>query len=465
VGAIGSATAALPAFADDAPIWAQTDGTPAPIVTTQDRATVNVLFRAEHEKHLVVHCANTPNNRAFFDLLDPTGKFLTQGVCPGHATPGEAALEFAMLPADGVYTLVVDGWKKIDTTVSVLTYANTYAVKDTNTRPFDVQPSAAGQDVIVPFHGKAGDRILIECGSAHGIITKRVFDPAYNEVTYDSSNPSEGCGSNPGDPSGNLVLTLPSTGRYVLLLDYYLADDVNPATIRFFRVPADASAAATVDGAAAKPHTTVPGQNAKVTFTASAGDTVFLTCEATDNNAASLVQLSVPATLTAPDGSELGGGDCVDSRLSDSKWLFGEVSVRASGTYTVFLDVPYTTTASFKVKVSGRPADRVAQAYVGADPVSVSTAVHQFAAVSFTIGGTDKFVVECRLGKNSPWYESTLTAPDGTVVANDMCEDHDGETPQMFASYAFTTPGKYTIRLKPGGNERGSFSMVLRRVL
>ena len=66
-------------------------------------------------------------------------------------------------------------------------------------------------------------------------------------------------------------MTLPVAGTYKIKLDP-IGANTGSATLKLYTVPADISTTVTKNGATVTPTTTVPGQNATVTFTGVATD-------------------------------------------------------------------------------------------------------------------------------------------------------------------------------------------------
>ena len=67
------------------------------------------------------------------------------------------------------------------------------------------------------------------------------------------------------------VKSLPTTGTYTILVDPQ-SFAIGSATLQLYDVPADASAAITAGGAPVTIATTIPGQNAKLTFAGTADE-------------------------------------------------------------------------------------------------------------------------------------------------------------------------------------------------
>jgi hypothetical protein len=131
---------------------------------------------------------------------------------------------------------------------------------------------------------------------------------------------------------------LPATGTYTITVDPY-TDATGFAMIALYDVPADASAALTVGGAAQSISITTPGQNARVTFAGQAGRPVTI----------SLTNISISISFVSvlkPDGTQL-----VTNQLVGAFPKTITATPTVDGTYTIVIDPQGTATGSMAVGV------------------------------------------------------------------------------------------------------------------
>ena len=181
--------------------------------------------------------------------------------------------------------------------------------------------AAPGQNAVLSFPGTAGQRISVQ-GSAGSYGT-------YNATAIirkpDGSNltSSAYCGATCFFD----VTTLPVAGTYSILLN---PDGMytGAVSVQVYDVPADATAAVTPGGAAATLTTTVPGQNATLTFPGSAGQVVTVAM-----TAGTYTRYNATAVIRKPDGTNLGS-----SVYCGDTCTLSAVTLPVAGTYTVLVD-------------------------------------------------------------------------------------------------------------------------------
>ena len=96
------------------------------------------------------------------------------------------------------------------------------------------------------------------------------------------------------------VKSLPATGTYTILVDPQLAV-IGSATLQLYDVPADLTPSITAGGAPVTITTTIPGQNAKLTFAGTAGRRISLTVSGVTIGTSTTGSLKV--SITKPDGT------------------------------------------------------------------------------------------------------------------------------------------------------------------
>jgi hypothetical protein len=135
------------------------------------------------------------------------------------------------------------------------------------------------------------------------------------------------------------VFTLAIPGPYTILVNPG-GVNVGTATLTLYAVPDDAKGTTTVGGTAAGVTTTVPGQNATITFSGVAGQAV--TIRMTGNTIG-----WVDVTLRKPDGSTQ-----VSFSSNSTSFNLAQQTLLATGTYTIFVDPNETRTGSINVAVT-----------------------------------------------------------------------------------------------------------------
>ena len=135
------------------------------------------------------------------------------------------------------------------------------------------------------------------------------------------------------------VKILPVTGTYTVFVDPSSFNTVT-VNLRLYDVPADAETSTTINASAVNIATTVPGQNAKVTFTASSGQQVTVRMT---NNAIGLMTVK----LLKPDGSQQAS--FISSSLNFNLPI---QTLNATGTFTVSIDPSGNRMGAMDVRVT-----------------------------------------------------------------------------------------------------------------
>jgi hypothetical protein len=132
------------------------------------------------------------------------------------------------------------------------------------------------------------------------------------------------------------VVTLAVTGPHTITMNPG-GLNVGTATLTLYAVPEDVNKTITVGGSAAGVTTTVPGQNAAVTFSGVAGQavTVRMTGNTIGFNA---------VTLQRPDGSTQAS-----SSSSSTSFNLAQQTLPATGTYTIYVNPSGSLTGSINV--------------------------------------------------------------------------------------------------------------------
>src|SRR5439155_12786946 len=134
---------------------------------------------------------------------------------------------------------------------------------------------------------------------------------------------------------------LQSTGTYTVVVDPAGAAS-GSISVQVFDVPPDSTVDTAAGGAAVTASTTVPGQNAAVTFTGTAGQRVSVDLSGRSYNADTAV------SLRGPDGTTVYS----TSFYSFQSSLFVEpLALPAAGTYTLYLDPAGTASGSLAAQV------------------------------------------------------------------------------------------------------------------
>jgi len=343
----------------------------------------------------------------------------------------------------GAYTATTAG------SVSIVVSASTGGLSDTKTIPLIVSPVYAitpggapvtvtttvpGQKAKLTFGGSAGRRVSV--GLSGGSMK-------LESVSLTAPDGSTLVSSNIGNSGFVDVKTLPTNGSYAVLVDPS-GTNVGSLGVTLYDVPPDATGAITPGGPPVTVTASVPGQNAKLTFSGAAGQRVSLVL---GSGSMSLEKVSI----VNPDGSTLVSSNIGNSGFVDVKTL------PASGGYAVLVDPSGANVGSLTLTLYSVPPDVTGAITAGGAPVTVTASVPgQNARLTFN-GSAGRQVTLKLSGVTLASTKVSILNPDGSTLV----------APKIFGTSGTTvtaTPassGTYTIVLDPQSSSTGSATLTL----
>lgn len=335
----GSVTLTLYAVADDLIAGITPGDPPVAVSTTSAGQNVKLLFEGTANQRVSLRITNVvlsggTNNRATVAIKRPDGTNLASTTVDS----GGGFIDAKTLPVTGTYTLLVD---PTDTATGTVTLT-LFDVPPDVVGPIvpggsvvTVTTTTPGQNAQLSFEGVINQRVSLDITGVsvtnNGIVTVIIKKP-------DGANLGSSIVGN-GSAGFIDVKTLPVTGTYTVFVD---PNTFNTATLnlRLHDVPADAETSTTVNDPAVGIATTVPGQNAKVTFTGTSGQQVTVRVT---NNSIGLVSVK----LLRPDGSQQTA-----STSSNANFNLSTQTLNATGTFTVSIDPSGNRIGSANVRVT-----------------------------------------------------------------------------------------------------------------
>src|SRR5206468_2413643 len=140
--------------------------------------------------------------------------------------------------------------------------------------PVTVTTTVPGQNAKLTFAGTGGRRVSLSVsGVTIGTSTTSSIKVSITKPDGTVLQAATSMGTNGGYID---TKSLPTTGTYTILVDPQ-GIAIGSATLQLYDVPVDATGPITPGGAAVTVTTTVPGQNAKLTFAGTAGRRISLT--------------------------------------------------------------------------------------------------------------------------------------------------------------------------------------------
>jgi hypothetical protein len=236
--------------------------------------------------------------------------------------------------------------------------------------------------------------------------------------------------------------TLPVNGTYKLVVDPNLSY-TGKVTLQLYNVPPDASASAVLGGAPGTVTTTVPGQDAFVTFNGLAGHRVAL----------SLTGVTVSAgnvTVKNPDDSVLAP----QRAFAKADSFIDPLDLPANGTYKVVLDPKAKAVGSVTVTAYDVPADTSAALTLGTPATGTVSVPGQRAKFTFT--GTTGQRVSLQVQSSDFNGTISLLKPDVSTLASMLVSPAGG----FLDTVVLPANGTYTVVVDPSGDQTGAASFV-----
>jgi subtilisin family serine protease len=412
-----------------------TPGGPPVTVTSVSGEAIPIKFNGTAGERVSVGLTNVSIMISQVSIISPSGASLAST----YIGTGGGSVDATTLPVTGAYTINVAPFASSTGSMTVQLYDVLSDVSVNATPggpPVSVTTTAPGQNARIAFNGSANQRISIN-------ITNATFSFAFVSILKpDGSALGSTRIMGPGDTFIDTT-TVPSTGGYTLFIDPNGAS-TGSATVQIYDVPPDAGGPITPSGAPATVNTTVPGQNARLTFAGTAGQRVSLMIS-------NVTYSSATAQLLDPSGNAVGGsvlfgtgGGFVDTRTLPS-----------TGMYSITIDPPNMTTGAATFTLYNVPPDVTGTITPGSPFVTSISTPGQNA--NYTFDGTAGQRISLKTGPStiSMGYVS-ITGPGGVQVVSRT----------LFSSFetfvdarALPATGTYTLTVDPY-NEATGFAMV-----
>ena len=387
-------------------------------------------------------------------ILKPDGTALVSPTSIG--TPG-GFFDTQTLPASGVYSIFVDP-QNTDTGSMTLTL-NDVPPDLTGTitpggAPVTVTTTVSGQNAALTFNGTAAQRISLKmtdvtigtsiCCSVHVSILKPDGTALVSPTSF-------------GTPGGFIdVQTLPATGVYTIFINPQNTD-IGSITLTLYDVPPDVETSITPGGSPVTVTTTVPGQNAKATFTGTTGQRISLRMSSVTIGTS--ICCSTRVSILKPDGTTLVSPTSVGT----TGGFFDTQTLSASGLYTILVDPQSSDIGSMTLTLNDVPADVTGTITPGGAPVTITTTVSgQNATLTFNGTASQRISLKMTgvtIGTSSCCSTRvSILKPDGTALISPTLV---GTAGGFFDVQTLPTTGTYSIFVDPQSADIGSMTLTL----
>ncbi len=422
------------------------DGPPVTITTTNPDQDARLEFDGTAGQRVVVKITGVTNPSATALFLGITGEPLYSLGISSSPSGFVYFMDTVPLLATGRYTL----W---------LEHAFSYfggATFQVNSVPPDFSGSitggatirvpatgntAIGQNAALTFTASAGQRFSVSSGN--GTYSSCMM---YFKDSAGANLSSAGCAG----PSGYMdTVTFNTAGTYGIFIDPQgMATGNISATLND---DSDVSSSISIDGVPITVTTTNLGQDARLNFTATAGQRVVLRVTSVTNPSATVY-------LLKPDGTTQANFSIANSPAGQLFFMDTQ-TLASSGTYTIWVQHNQTNVGSETLQLNSVPADYSAALTLGTPaqvPPTGNLSIGQ--NVNLTFSGTAGLQADMQFSSNTVATANvTLLNPDGSTLTRMTASSQTN-----FSVFAMLpTTGVYTIVVDPVGPASGSFSILV----
>jgi YD repeat-containing protein len=310
--------------------------------------------------------------------------------------------------------------------------------------------STAGKIGLWLFDGSVGQRVSLRgtngssgqvVGCDHPVSLRRPDNTVQASACMESSGFMD-------------TVTLLSADTFSLMHDP-AGTATGSVTLTLYNVPADFTGTISAGGSAQTVSTTVPGQNAELTFAGVSGQRISLV--GTNGMSGQVLGCDVNVSIVQPDGNVLATPTCMEnSGFIDVKTL------PAAGTYRIVVNPVDIATGSLTLTLHDVPADYSGSITPGGSAATVSTTTAgQNGALTFTGTAGQRISLVGSNGLSGQILgcdvNVSILNPDATVLAAATCMEGSG----FIDVKTLPSSGTYTILVDPVSTATGSVTLTL----
>ncbi len=357
---------------------------------------------------------------------------------------GTGFIDALTLPSAGTYTIIIDpeGANTGSLTLKLNDATDSNAGTITPGGPsVTATTTTAGQNARATFTGTAGQRVSLDVSSVNIPGT---------HVSIQNPNGTTLASIYSGTAGAFMdTQTLPVSGIYTILVDPSNTNTGN-ATLRLYDVPANGNAPIIPGGSPVTIATTVPGQNAALSFNGTAGQLISL----------SLSGVTIPnysyIYLLRPDGAQVTSTFVYQNNTA----FIDTLALPVSGTYTILVDPQGPYTGSMSVQLNNPSSAPAGTITAGGAPMTVSvTTAGQTASLTFNGNANQR--VSLGMGNGTMgWALVSIVKPDGTNLIDPTWTNGGG----YFDVRVLPATGTYTIVVDPENANIGNLTLQLYNV-
>jgi YD repeat-containing protein len=414
------------------------DGPPLTAANTAPGQNIRFSFSGFAGQHLNLLFSNiTFDFNCALSLVGQDGTHLTTyGNCAGGQ--GNIFVDILPLPKTQTYNIIIDpGGPQTGSITAQLSTPPPDVVGSITIGgpPVAVNTPNPGQYGKLTFTGNSGQRVSLN-----------ITNPSYPLCVLLLLAPNGTNLVNAACGGQIIVPTLPTSGTYTIVLAPQLGGPGSATVV--LNDASDLLGSITADGTPVTVNTPVVGQDARLSFSGTAGQRVSLLVT-------NVVSASGNISLLRTDGST----QSVMAVNVGSTNFMAPVTLTTTGTYSLLVAHNSSSTTSETLQLYTVPPDVTGTISIGGPPVTITVTTPGQNA-SLTFGGTAGQNVSFAFTNGAfPANECTMQVlnPDSTVLANAICTGTSGAA--VFGTLGQT--GTYTLKIQTQGGPTGSVTLQL----
>lgn len=437
-GTAGSVTLKLTDVTNDAMAILVPGGPPA-TVTIVSGQNATLTFNGSAGQRVSVFVSTPLPINSTVTLLDPSSQVVGTDKNINSFVGATLFIDVRQLTTTGTYKIFIDPTGPMTGNITCAVYDVPPDVTGTiaaNGQPVTISTTTPGQNASLVFNGVAGQRVVfastfVGFGVAVTIlkpdltVLKSSLGAFFNETFLD-------------------VMTLPVTGAYTILLDPF-REGAGAMNCTLYDVPADVTGTINPDGVPVNITTTVPGQVAVLTFTATVSQRFSLLVSFSS---------SVPTPGFGISLRDQGGTFSTQTSASGEIFIDKFPAQGRNTTYTLTLDPPQTLTGTFTATLYEMPPDISNTIAIGGQPVTVTTTVPGQNA-KLTFDGVAGQTISLRgIGANGYLADVRIFRPGGNFLNSAGLGDPAQEL--FIDATILPDTGLYSISIDPRKASIGS---------
>jgi large repetitive protein len=438
--------------------YAITPGGPEVTVTAASNENVNVVFAGTQGQRISLRMTGVtigPSSccSTRVSIRNPDGTSL---LSPSYVGTSGAFMDVKTLPATGDYVIFVDPQGTASGSMTLTLYdvpPDPTTPIEAGGAPVTVTADTAGQNARLTFDGTAGQRVAVELSS----VTIGPSSCCSTKVTILRPDGTALAPATTVGTSGGFIdtKTLSATGAHTILVDPQ-SNATGSITVTLHDVPPDTTGTISAGGAPVTATTTALGQNAQLTFSASAGQRISL--ELTDVTVGPSSCCSAKVSIVRSNGTNLVAPTYVGTNggFVDTK------TVTTTGSHTIFFDPQGAASGSVTLKLHNVPADVGGSLTIGGGPLTFAIGTSgQNARLTFsgTAGRTVTLVASgVTIGTSGCCStQVSVLKPDGTRLVVPTYVGRNGRSLTMTLSVT----GTYAVVVDPQDAATGGMTLAL----